>query len=229
MAALSRSRGDEPSSAGQATDIPGARLVRCLLLPVVMRSLFFVGVLVAAAEPAHASTCVLGPFAEPKSHPPADCTIVYYRNAGELDPDPRAYVYRDNVKVDVTATVMKVETKDLDMGIYTVDCDGSVVAESHYQEPFDVFHITLTGVQPDEELHAGQLILGTVQAAGGACENTEIPVGVCSGMYDWSQCEPPPLDPMPETDDAVGCTATHGASSLFGVTLLAVALRRRRR
>jgi uncharacterized protein (TIGR03382 family) len=195
-----------------------------------MRSLWLVLLLVAAAEPARASTCVLGPFARPAFNPPTDCTVRYYRRAGEVDPPPRAQVYRNNVPVDVTATVTQVQPIDLDMGIYTVDCDGNVVAESHYQEPFDVFEITLTGALPDEDLYAGQLSLGKVQAAGGACENTEIPVGTCTGMYDWSQCQPPPGDDVtPETEDAVGCNATHGASSLLGIALLGAALRRRRR
>jgi uncharacterized protein (TIGR03382 family) len=118
------------------------------------------------------------------------------------------------------------------MAIYTLDCNYSVVAETHYKEAFEVFHITLAGVQPSEQLSVGPLWLGTVQAAGGACNTSDTPVGSCSGMYDWSQCrDHPPGDeiPVPETDNAVGCNATNGASSsLLGIALLALVRGRRR-
>jgi hypothetical protein len=191
-------------------------------------------VLVAAIEPAHATTCVLGPFVRPAHDPPADCTIVYYRLAAGLDdPPPRATVYRANAPIDVTATSVKVGTQELDQAIYTLDCDYQVVSETHYQEPFDVFHITLEGALPNEHVNIGQLQL-TVQPAGGACDTSELPSGSCSGMYDWSQCEPmqQPGDevPAPETEDAVGCSATNGASSsLLGVVLLALSSRMRDR
>ncbi|HEY5928616.1 MAG TPA: hypothetical protein VIV11_43320 [Kofleriaceae bacterium] len=202
---------------------------RFLLIPLFV---------VAAVEPARASTCSLGPFARPAFDPPADCTIVFYRNFGVAVDPPRAIVHRDNVAVDVTATSTQVRMQDLDMGVYTVDCNGNVVSESHHMEPFDVFELTLTDVQPSEVLYVGGMFLGTVQAAGGACNTDDVPVGVCSGMYDWSQCEQeeqdeePPGDEVnpPEIDDAVGCNATNGVSSgLFGIVLLAVAGRRRRR
>lgn len=199
-----------------------------------MRRLLFAAICAAsafAARPADASGCFIGPYALAYD-PPADCAVSYYRRADEGDAPPRVVVDRGGVEVDVgSATLTGAAT--LDMPIYTVDCDGNVVSETHNTAAYNVFMVSLTGAQPGEHASIDWVPLGTVQPAGGACNAQPEPMPYCAGMYGSCETMPPPGDevtPPPETDDTAGCRATSGASSvLVGFALAGCLARRRRR
>src|SRR6478609_8639365 len=86
--------------------------------------------LALAAGPADASTCVLGPYVM-SLEPAADCPLVFWRTADSTDPEPpRAHVYRQGVRVDVTETTTLVGPTELDYSIYTLDCHDEILDET---------------------------------------------------------------------------------------------------
>ncbi len=182
-----------------------------------------------AARPAEASSCVLGPYAV-IADPPADCPLVYWRYAGNVEHDPRAYVYRDGMKVDVTATATLVGPTELDYTVYTLGCGDEILDESPASATFEVFHVTLGDANVGEQVFINDLSFGFVQAAGGECPVPAYPAPYCVGTVHQEPCGSGD-DAGPENDNTAGCRATSGASSVFvgvGVALGALTRRRRR-
>jgi uncharacterized protein (TIGR03382 family) len=177
------------------------------------------------------SGCIYGPFVQ-ATNPSVSCEIeVYVRSTDVSFNAPEAHVFRNNVMVDVTGTVEDLGPVDLDMAIYTVDCDGQVVATSHTTEAYTHFSLTLANAQPGELLYVNGGDRGYIQPATSTCPAPEpAPQPSCSGMYDWSMCEGSGSGSGSDTnmpgDDDVGCNAGGASSLVWSVFALALIVRR---
>jgi MYXO-CTERM domain-containing protein len=184
-----------------------------------------------AANPAEASTCVLGPYVL-SLEPAADCPVVVWRMTGSVDPAPRAYVYREGARIDVTDTTTPAGTTSLDYRYVVLDCHDNIIEENPLVATMDVFHVTFTGAQVGEKIWVDGIPIATVQPAGGACTLYPPQAEYCAGTYHESTCEPGHDDPWSDGDDTAGCRATSGApTGVVGLALLALLAggRRRRR
>lgn len=198
-----------------------------------MKSVIALVVLATTVVPqaAEASSCVLGPYVL-SLEPAADCPLVYWRMTGSIEPAPRAYVYREGIRVDVTDTTMPAGTTYLDYRYVTLDCHDTIIEETQSVASMDVFHVTFTGALVGEKVFVDGIPVAAIQPATGSCILYPPEAPYCAGTYHESTCEPGhDEDPWPENDDTAGCRATSGASSVFaGFALLAsVSLGRRRR
>lgn len=195
-----------------------------------MKSVIALALLAALVPaPAEASSCVLGPYVLSLG-PASDCPLVYWRTAGSVEPAPRAYVYREGIRVDVTDTTTPDGTTYLDYRYVTLDCHDNIIEESPQVAAMDVFHVTFTGAQVGEKIWVDGIPVAAVQPATGSCILYPPEAPYCAGTYHQGTCEPGHDDSWSETDDTAGCRATSGAGSsvCVGFALLALARRRRR-
>lgn len=199
-----------------------------------MKSVIALVVLATTVVPqaAEASSCVLGPYVL-SLEPAADCPLVYWRAAGSIAPAPRAYVYREGIRVDVTDTTTPAGTTLLDYRYVILDCHDEILEESPQVAAMDIFHVTFTSAQVGEKIWVDGIPVAAVQPTTGSCILYPPEAPYCAGTYHQGTCEPGhDDDSWPEADDSAGCRATGGAgsSALVGFALLAsVAHRRRRR
>lgn len=176
------------------------------------------------------SGCFFGPYVL-SYDPPVDCeiTVVTQVTGGET---PHAWVYRDNLQFDVTGEVEDLGEVELDTAIYTTDCQGNVVDESHYPELYKTWRVKLTGAEPGEQLWVNWVSTGTVQPATGTCPADQpMPTPSCSGNYDGcfgGDDFPIPVDEVHEHERhyPFACNAGGSSAWLVGVGF-ALALARR--
>jgi hypothetical protein len=160
--------------------------------------------------------------------PPADCPVAFYAGAYDGPVNPRAYVYRSGVRVDVTGDVT-IAPAVFEVTITSYDCRGNFANEMRNPYTYNEYKIPLVGVQLGEMVWIDNTAIGVVQPAGGECRGTASPY-MKSCEHRATSC--------PGEDDhhddganhnAAGCVATSGVSSvLFGLALLAFTSRRRR-
>ena len=169
------------------------------------------------------------------SDPPLDCPLYYY-NSADVTNEPRAFVVRNFMSIDVTASVIRDESVSIEY-LFQSTCreDDRVVAETRSPWSYNQYELTITGVSAGDELYIGEqgsfamTRVGVLQPAGGVCpgRQTAFAMRTCRTDAYHEDCEQPE-QPDPETGTASGCSTTGGSVGI-GLALLALALGARRR
>jgi hypothetical protein len=188
-----------------------------------MRSLTIVlsvviGVIALQPSEAAASGCFLGPFAT--TDVPSGCQVVIWQQAA-VPFEPKLFVKRDGLFIDVTGTVDRQATT-LAVEWPEYDCHEVLTSVTTRDEGYDLVRVSIVGGNVGEELYLNQETtpMGRITAPE-TCIEPVRPVPVCGHL-------PPTCEQTGDDPDAGGCS-THGGRAGLAFALLALALVRIRR
>jgi hypothetical protein len=170
--------------------------------------------------PADASGCYLGAFVG--NDPAVNCAVVVHQYKAYDTGNPKLFVMRDGMQVDVTGTVDKQEIT-LPVVYPETDCDGAVISATTIDEAYNVYRVTISGGLVGEALLVDGVPAGHIQAQAASCVEPAAPQPICGHLP--LDCD---LNPPLEDHDDGGCNSGRGAGlALAGLALVFVRKRRR--